>query len=446
MKINPRRIALNVLVEIESDRAFSNITINKYLKKNKVTSQDRRFISQLVYGVVENKLYLDYIIKNFSKTKIHKIEMEILNILRLGLYQIVFLERTPNSAAVNESVRLAKKINHRLSGFVNGILRNYIRNQNKVQLPDYGNDPINYLSIKYSHPDWLVNRWINDYGIEFTEALLEANNAPPNLSIRTNTLKTTRQALIRELNEEGVSCRLGKIAPEAIIIESMDSGLDYLKSFKNGLFQVQDESSMLVSRVLDPKAGDFVLDVCSAPGGKSTHIAELMDNKGTMLSRDIHPHKLELVRENSKRLGISIIRTERFNALKLDNRLVGCADKVLVDAPCSGLGIIRRKPEIRYFKEANDIIELSKLQIKMLNISSKYVKNEGVIVYSTCTIQSEENINIVKRFLDENDNFIMVDLNENLPENIRSKEKYLQLFPHVSGTDGFFICKMKRIK
>ncbi len=443
---NPRRVAINILVDIEEDRAFSNIAINKYLKKNEVSSLDRRFISQLVYGVLENKLYLDYIIQNFSKTKLHKIETEILNILRLGLYQIIFLEKVPNSAAVNESVKIAKKMNYRLSGFVNGILRNYVRNQNKVKLPSYDKNPNQHLSIKYSHPEWLVSKWVNDYGIDFTKELLKANNSSPHLTIRVNTLKTTREALIEELNSEDVVCRKGDFANEAIVIESMKSRLDHLKAFNKGLFQVQDESSMLVSQVLNPMEGEFVIDVCSAPGGKSTHIAELMKNKGRILSRDIHDHKLDIIRENSNRLGTSIIETERFDATTLDERLLGKADKVLVDAPCSGLGIIRRKPEIRYFKESKDITELSKLQLQILNVSSKYVKVGGAIVYSTCTIQDEENANVVKKFLDQNDKFTLIDINKSLPEEIRSNESFLQLYPHTSKTDGFFICKIKRVK
>ncbi|WP_432400691.1 16S rRNA (cytosine(967)-C(5))-methyltransferase RsmB [Wukongibacter sp. M2B1] len=444
--VNPRRSAVNILADIEKNRAFSNIAINKYLKKNEVSSLDRRFISQLVYGVLENKLYLDYIIQNFSKTKLHKIETEILNTLRLGLYQIIFLEKIPNSAAVNESVKIAKKINYRLAGFVNGILRNYVRNQNRVNLPSYDKNPNHYLSIKYSHPEWMVSKWINDYGFDFTKKLLEANNSTPNLTVRTNTLKTTREALMEELDNEGVVCRVGDLANNSIIIESMKSRLDHLNTFNKGMFQVQDESSMLVSQVLDPVEGEFVIDVCSAPGGKSTHMAELMKNKGRILSRDIHDHKLDIVRENSNRLGINIIETEKFDATILDNRLLGKADKVLVDAPCSGLGIIRRKPEIRYFKESKDILELSKLQLEILNVSSKYVKVGGTLVYSTCTIQDEENVKVLKKFLDKNDNFKLTDINKNLPEKIRSSEGVLQLYPHVSDTDGFFISKVKRIE
>lgn len=444
--VNPRRIALNILIDIEQNKAFSNISINKHIKKSNMTSLDRRFISQLVYGVLENKLYLDYIIKNFSKTKIKKIQAPILNILRLGLYQIIFLQKVPDSAAVNESVKLTKKINFRLSGFVNGILRSYLRNKEKVQLPNYENNPIQFLSIKYSHPKWLVSKWVNDYGIEFASKLLEANNKSPNLTIRTNTLKINREDLIKKLIKEGVSCKKGDIVPEALIVESMESNLDNLESFREGLLQVQDESSMLVSHILSPLEGEFIIDVCSAPGGKSTHIAQLMKNRGRVLSRDIHKHKLDLVRENSNRLGVTIIETQQYDALKLDTKLIGLADRVLVDAPCSGFGIIRRKPEIRYLKDTKDIMELSKLQLEILKVSSQYVKIGGILLYSTCTIQDEENKKVINRFLEQNDKFTLIDINNDLPNHIMSNEKYLQLYPHTSNTDGFFICKMKRVK
>lgn len=444
--VNPRRIALNILIDVEENKAFSNIAINKHIKKSNLTSLDRRFISQLVYGVLENKLYLDYIIKNFSKTKMKKIQAPILNILRLGLYQIIFLQKVPDSAAVNESVKLAKKINFRLSGFVNGILRSYLRNKEKIQLPNYENNPIEFLSIKYSHPKWLVSKWVNDYGIEFASKLLEANNKSPDLTIRTNTLKINREDLIEKLIKEGVSCKKGDIAEESIIIEAMKNSLDDLESFRKGFFQVQDESSMLVSHILNPLEDEFIIDVCSAPGGKSTHIAQLMKNRGRVISRDIHKHKLDLVRENSNRLGVTIIETQQYDALKLDSKLVDLADRVLVDAPCSGFGIIRRKPEIKYLKDTKDIMELSRLQLEILKVSSRYVKNGGTLVYSTCTIQEEENKRVINKFLKQNDEFTLIDINKDLPHHIRSNEKFLQLYPNVSNTDGFFICKMRRIK
>lgn len=444
--INPRKIALDILIDIEENKAYSNITINKYLSRYNIAPIDKGFITKLVYGVLENKLYLDYIIKQFSRTKFKKINPYIINILRIGLYQICFLDKIPNSAAVNESVKITKQINARLSGFVNGILRNYIRNLSKVVLPSCTKNPIGHLSIKYSHPKWLVELWVKEYGVDFTEKLLESNNQPPKLTIRTNTLKINTYDLIDKLKKEGVDCRTGNYVNEAVIIDNMEKSLEDLDSFKEGLFQVQDESSMVVGHVLAPNKDDFVIDVCSAPGGKATHIAELMENKGHILARDIHEHKLNLINQNTKRLGIKIIETNQYDASLLDNSLLNKADKVLIDAPCSGFGIIRRKPEIRYFKESKDIVKLSKLQLDILNTCSKYVKPNGYLIYSTCTIQSEENIGVVNRFLKFNDNFELVDINEYLPDRITTDNKYIQLYPHISGIDGFFISKLRRIK
>ncbi|WIF94586.1 16S rRNA (cytosine(967)-C(5))-methyltransferase RsmB [Caminicella sporogenes] len=445
-KVNARKIALKILSDIEENGAYSNIAINKTLKTKDISTLDRRFISQLVYGVLENKLYLDFIIKNFSKTKIKKIHVDILNILRLGLYQIIYLDKVPNSAAVNESVKLAKKVNFRLAGYVNGILRNYLRNSNSLKLPNFKEKPIEFLSLKYSHPMWIIENWIDNFGIEFTEKLLKANNDVPNLTIRTNKLKITRDELLNVLAEENVKCIKGQYVDESIIIKNFNTSIESLNSFKEGLFQVQDEASMLAGLILNPKENDFVIDVCSAPGGKSTHIAELMQNRGKVLSRDIHEHKLILINQNAKRLGISIIETEIYDALKLDKSLIGKADKVLVDAPCSGFGIIRRKPEIKYLKNLEDIKKLSEIQYKILLNASQYVKKEGFLVYCTCTIQPDENIEVINRFLKDNNSFVMDNVNKYLPNSLQTDKNYLQLFPHLHGVDGFFICKLKRIK
>jgi len=443
---NPRKIALDILMNIETKKAYSNLEISKVFLNKNITYVNKRFIRQLVYGVLENKIYLDYIISKLSNIQFKKINDNILHILRLGLYQIIFLDKTPNSAAVNESVKLAKKVSYRYSGFVNGVLRNFIRNRELINLPDSADSPVQYLSIKYSHPKWLVKKWIEEFGFNFTEELIKNNNEPPLLTIRVNTLKTSRDFLVEELRMSGVLCEKSEIANEAIVIKHLKDNIESLKAYKNGYFQIQDESSMLVGHVLSPKENEFIIDVCSAPGGKATHIAQLMNNKGKILSRDIHSHKLRLIEENAKRLGISIIETQEFNGLNLDENLINKADRVLIDAPCSGFGIIRRKPEIRYFRCLKDLDELTKLQYKLLNINSKYVKINGILVYSTCTIQKEENNLLIQNFLNNNSNFVLEDINKYLPHKIKSNMKTLQLYPHIHNTDGFFISRLKRIR
>ncbi|MEW9124006.1 MAG: 16S rRNA (cytosine(967)-C(5))-methyltransferase RsmB [Thermotaleaceae bacterium] len=443
-KVNARKAALEVLIDIEKNNAFSNIAIQRYLRNKSIEDRDRRFITELVYGVTENKIYLDYIVDRLSKIKRSKIKVETLSILRMGLYQIIFLDKVPTSAAVNESVKLVKKVDFGAAGYVNAILRNYLRNPVRIDLDKEKMDQAEYLSIKYSHPKWMVERWLKDFGKDFTEELLQANNNTPPLTVRANTLLTTPETLLENFQKEGIGARVGLYVSEAIQLEQ-SVNLERQTSFQKGLFQVQDESSMLVSHVLDPKPGEFVMDLCAAPGGKTTHIAQLMQNRGRILAWDIYEHKLKLVRDAASRLGIEIIETMCVNALELKASFFGKADRVLVDVPCSGLGIIRKKPEIKYNKSLEVLNEITALQLKILSNGSKYVKKEGSLVYSTCSIERDENVGVMEKFLEQNSDFKLADINEFLPEKIRSEAPYLQLYPHIHHIDGFFICKFVRI-
>lgn len=441
--INARKYAYNILIDIEENNAYSNIAINRHLKGENVEAVDRRLITELVYGVLENKIYLDFVISKLSKIRMKKINPKVLNVLRLGLYQLIYLDKVPSFAAVNESVKLVKKVDFRASGFVNGILRNFIRNKENIKVPKLKENPVMNLSITYSHPKWMVESWLKEFGQDFTIELLKSNNETPKLSIRMNTLKTTKKELVEKLLMEDVDVFADTYVEEAIHIHNLKN-IEDMELYQKGFFQIQDESSMLVAHVLDPKPGEFIIDVCSAPGGKTTHIAQLMKNKGKILARDLYEHKLKLINNNAKRLGIQIIKTEVFDAMKRDEHLYGQADRVLVDAPCSGLGIIRRKPELKYNKEPNDIKELSKLQFQILSNASKYVKKDGILVYSTCTIENEENIDVINKFIDNNDDFEILDISDCLPPKLKGKEKTLQLYPNLHKIDGFFICKLKR--
>lgn len=437
--MNNRDIAYNILYEINNNKAYSNIIINK--KVNKLDKKDDSFIRELVYGVIENKIYLDYVISKFSKIKLKKISPAVKDILRLGIYQIIFLDKVPDSAACNESVKLTKKHSHKGTyGFVNGTLRNISRNKNKIELPDKEKNPVEYLSIKFSHPEWLVKRWLKDFGYNFTKDLCQCNNAKPEFIIRTNTLKTSREDLIKKLEIKDFIVSNTIYANDGILIKN-PSRITDIEEYKKGLFTIQDESSMLVAQIMDPKEGSFVVDLCSAPGGKATHIAQIMNNKGKVISRDIHKHKLKLIIDNTNRLGINIIDTEHSDALKLDNTLVDKVDYCLVDAPCSGFGIIRRKPEIKYNKTEDDINEINKIQYKILENASKYVKKGGVIIYSTCTIEKEENRNLVEKFLKNNTMFTLEKTGSILE---KDNEGIIELYPNIHGTDGFFIAKLKR--
>lgn len=445
MSVSSRELAFNILIDIYLNGAFSNLSIKRHLS-DEISSQEENLTREIVYGVLENEMYIDYILKKASKIKIKKIHPKILVILKIGIYQLIFMDRIPSSAAVNESVNLAKKYGHRGTiGFVNGVLRNISRNKEewmKVDVKDRGD----YISIKYSHPKWIVERWIKSFGEDFTEELCRSNNSRPELNIRVNNLKTSKNELKKKLEEKGFIIRDGKYAEDTLIIEN-PSKVASLKEFKSGKFFIQDESSSLVGQLMDPKPGSVVLDLCSAPGGKATHIGEIMKNKGRVLSRDIHDNKLHLIKENANRLGISIIETERLDATKKDLSLVNKADYVLVDAPCSGFGLIRRKPEIKWNRKEEDIEELAKLQYNILSNGKDYVKVGGFLIYSTCTIEDDENINIVNKFLQENQNFKLVNLESRIknPENIHSlKDGYIQLYPHIHSTDGFYIAKMMK--
>jgi len=445
----PRETALKILYDIDQKRAYSNIAVNKYLEGSELRDVDRAFVTDLVYGTVKWKLTIDWIIGQFSSVKIRKISPWILNILRMGIYQLLYMDRVPESAACNESVNLSKRYGHRASsGYVNAVLRNVARNREKIKYPDKEKELLGYLSIKYSHPEWLVEKWLKLYGNEFTESLLAGNNEVPDFTVRVNTLKISREQLLEELRQEGIEADEGTYLKEAVVIKN-PSSVSRLETFKKGHFQVQDESSMLVSRILDPQPGELIMDVCSAPGGKATHIAELMNDKGAVIARDIHEHKVKLIEEAVERLGLSIVKAEIFDASVTDHRYLRKADRVLIDAPCTGFGIIRKKPDIKWARNLEDMDEITGLQSKIIRSSSAYVKPGGVLVYSTCTINPRENEGIVEDFIRSNSDFELEDISMMLPEKLQRAEAskgWMQLYPNKDGTDGFFIARMKRMK
>lgn len=443
-----RETALKILYDITENQAYSNISVNRHLDNDKLREIDRSFATELVYGTVKWLLQIDYIIGKYSSVKLKKLSPWIKNVLRLGVYQLLHTDRIPVSAACNTAVELAKRYGHQASSrFVNAVLRNISKNIDNIPYPDKS-DIASYLSIFYSHPVWIVQKWIELYGKEFTEELLKSNNQVPDFIIRTNTLRTDRQTLLDLLHKEGINAEPGRYIEEAVILKN-PSSISNLETFKKGYFQVQDESSMLAGKILDPKEGETVIDVCSAPGGKATHIAQIMNNNGTVLARDIYEHKLNLIEQSCRRLGIDIIKTEIHDACDIDENLIGKADRVLIDAPCSGLGIIRKKPDIKYSRTENELKEITDLQQKILNIAARYLKVGGYLIYSTCTIQPQENLEIVQDFLAKNAGFKLSGFRELMPSALdisSSEEGYIQLYPNINQTDGFFISKIKREK
>lgn len=445
--VNARETAIIILDKVLQDKAYSNIALKQGLEYCNLSRVDKALVTEIVNGTLKNIIKLDYILGQFVKMNTSKLDKHVEDILRTGIYQIMYLDRVPDSAVCNEGSNLARKYsNEGAVKFVNGVLRNVSRNKENIQFPDKVKEPLQYLSVVYSHPTWIVEKWLGEFGFEFTEQLLNANNKVPNFTIRVNRLKTNKESLMKILEQEDIEYGEGLYNDEALYIKGT-SAIENKSSFRQGLYQIQDESSILVGHVLDPKQGDLVIDICSAPGGKATHIAELMDNEGRIIARDVYQHKLDLIQQSCKRLGISIIETEIFDAKELDRKLIGKADKVLLDAPCSGLGALRRKPDMKLKKTSDNFEELTKLQQQILSKAAEYVKPKGVLVYSTCTINKNENLKIVEAFLKSREDFYMEDLSGFLPENLESNTKtegYIQIFPNIHGIDGFFIARLRR--
>ena len=423
--MDDRFLAYKILLKIERDKAYSNITVDSVLKNNDVVSAP--FVCQLVYGVIERKITLDYILSQYLTQPLKKLNPQVLTILRMGVYQIKFLDKVPDSAAVNESVKLVKKVKCAFaSGLVNSVLRKV--SASEVPYPETDNKAFD-LSIKYSCPIELVKHYADDYGFEDTEKFLKDSlgNAP--IFLRVNTLKTTTDKLIDILASENVSATKCDDLENALMLTN-GGAVFKTKAYKDGLFHVQDKASQICISKLDPKPDEVVFDMCASPGGKTFTIAEIMNNKGKVYSFDLYEHRVKLIADGAKRLGIDIVYAKTEDSAEFNSKMPK-ADRILCDVPCSGLGVIRRKPEIRY-KDLGFVDNLCELQYNILNCSAKYLKNNGVIVYSTCSLNKKENEDICNKFLAEHNDFIKID-------------DYITLWPHKNGTDGFFIAKLQKV-
>ena len=425
-----RETALKILYKIDKEQAYSNIVLNEEIKQNRniLNEKDIGFISEIVYGVTTWRLTLDEIIKKYSKIKLKKISPWILNILRMGVYQIIFLDKVPKSAAVNESVNLAKRYGHASSSnFVNAILR-------KIEKNDYEdffqiNDDIERISKTNSMPEWIIKELLKNNNIEIVEKICRNSNIKPKITIRINNLKNSKKQFIEKLKEKNIQYKETKYE-DFLILEKVKN-IENLELFKDGFCTIQDISAGLTAKVLDPKPGENILDACSAPGGKTTYIAELIDNVGNIEAWDIHEHRTKLVKQNANRLGINIIKTKVKDASIYDEELLEKFDKILLDVPCLGIGVIKRKPDIKWKRKNEDIKEISELQEKILENCSKYLKESGIITYSTCSILKEENERVIEKFLNKNKNFEII------------KNSIINILPDEEK-DGFFICKIQK--
>lgn len=434
-----RDAVFNALKRVFLDGAYSNLILDKILSGSDLSAKDKSFASVIFYGVMEKQMLLDYNIQRLSDRPVGNIDKEILVILRMGMYQLFFMKSVPRSAAVNESVNLCKvnKLDSARS-FVNAVLRSAVK-LNDLQLPDKRKGKNKYLSIKYSCPETIVKLWRSAYGDEIATQILESLEGRPPVTARVNTLKTDTDSLIYRLETEGIRAEK-TIMPDCIMISG--GSLAETESFSEGLFHIQDMACQICCGILGAKAGETVIDACSAPGGKAFTLAELMENRGSIISCDLYENRLRLVREGAERLGINIIETSAGSSSERDD--IPLSDRILCDVPCSGLGIIRRKPELRY-KEDTGIDSLPQMQYDILCNCSRFLKSGGVMVYSTCTLNPKENGDVVRRFLDEHKEFSPVPLK--LPNGIKRQidesDNELTLFPSENGTDGFFMAAVQ---
>jgi 16S rRNA (cytosine967-C5)-methyltransferase len=452
IKQTPRDSALGFLNRGSNNALAPDLGLPELFRKNPhFDERDRSFITNLVQGVLRWRLKLDWIIEQYSKFPLNRIDTRTLNILRLATYQILFLDRVPDSAAVNEAVEQTKKKNPRhVVSFVNAILRRISRQKENLPKPDREEDPVLYLSVEYSYPSWLVKMWNRDYGLEFTERLLSAQNHIPRLVIRANILKTRRDELIRTLNNEGVQGIKTHYAPDGLVIQKMKGSVEESPAFRSGLFQVQDEAAQIAAYLLSPKPGEIVLDVCAGLGGKTSHLAEIMTNKGILLALDISHWRLLSLMRNARRLGLKSVKPVVFDATAgLSSLFRVKFDRILVDAPCSGLGVLSRHPDGKWNRSEADLSRLATLQQSILRAVIPVLKEGGRMLYMTCTISRGENEGLVELLLKENRNIKLLDLRKCGPEwcqDLIDDKGFYRTWPHIHEMDGFFGALFEKIR
>lgn len=440
--MDAREVALLTLNTYQRQGGWSDGVLKKQLAAAGLDSRDAGLATQLCFGVLQNQVLLDFYLSKFSNIPLKRMEGKVVQALRLGAYQMLFLDKIPHSAAVNSAVAMTKTHckNPRAAGMVNGILRSFERNLNGLPtIPE--DDPAEYLATLYSHPAWLVKKFILSLGVEETARLLAANNSQPPTTVMVNTTKTTVEELTVQLEEQRVEVTPHPWLNNCLYL-SRTGDLEGLTAFREGLFYVQDPASRMAILAADPKSGMKVLDCCAAPGGKSFAAAIAMENRGEIISCDLHPHKKKLIQAGADRLGLNIITPMTADGKAFRPEWEGAFDLVLVDAPCSGLGVIRKKPDIRY-KDPEPLADLPAVQTAILDNASRYVKPGGVLLYSTCTVLSRENEGVVQTFLAAHNNYKEEAFTLPAPEG-NADSGMLTLWPHRQGTDGFFICKMRK--
>ena len=446
-KKSVRQLASEILFKVDTRKAYADILLDQALRTTALDERDRALLTELTYGTLRWRGAIDARLSRHLRRPLAEIDAPIRSLLRLTCYQLIYLDRIPPYAAVNEAVELAKALGGRkAAGFANGVLRSFLRAphtdnraQTEAALPS--------LAAQYSHPEWLVQRWLDALGPDGAPALMRANNEKAPLALRANSLKVSRNELLDRLQRGPIDAMAAAYAPQGIFLPA-GGVIESLPGFAEGLFQVQGEASQLVSSLLSPLPGERILDACAAPGGKSTHLAELMHDEGEIIAVDISERGIERIEQNVRRLGLKSVRSVRADVSEPSAKLGDARyDRILVDAPCSGLGTLRAHPEIKWNRDEHDVRRLSRLQLKILNQVSAYLKPDGILVYSTCTLTVEENERNVESFLAEHPEFELQDAASYLPQQAKHMVhgRYFQTLPHRDNTDGFFAARMRKV-
>lgn len=437
--MSPRQHVIKLIDLWETSETYADVLLENLFEQSKISSKDRALIQEIFFGVIRWQKRINWIIEQFFKGSYRKSPRFVRSILQSSLYQLIYLERIPDYAIINEAVRIAKSKGGRYwAGKINAILRNYLKNQNSIIFPDLNKSPVKAISILYSHPEWLVDRWLKRWGRDETIALCSANNERPSISLRVNCLKISTDLLIKKFNKLGITVSKSKYNKNFLRTNSLPN-LSQFELFQQGLFSIQDESAGLACQLLGAKPGERIIDLCAAPGGKTTYLTELGENKTVVHSIDQHVPRLKLICENLKRLGFSDSRL-----ILADGRNFSCkpVEKVLVDAPCSGLGVLSKRVDLKWRRKPEQMDELTKLQMQLLENAASLVKSGGVITYSTCTIEPQENEEIVAQFIKNNKRFQIDSAKKYIPKNFVSTEGYVSTFPHKHGMDGSFAAKI----
>jgi 16S rRNA (cytosine967-C5)-methyltransferase len=435
----PRGIAIKILNRIERTDAYLDKMLDSHLKETDISDLDKGLLTEIVHGVIRWKNRLDWVISGFYHGNYYKSEINLKNALRVAVYQILFLDKVPEYAAVNEAVEFLKRLNGDKAGnLVNAVLRNIIRNKSEIRYPEVLQDSLAYLSVYYSHPNWMVKRWLSRFGFEDTEKLLLSNNQIPEITIRINKTKVEPVRFLSMLENSSIKYQGSEYIDYFVKIKDF-SELSKLNYFREGYYSIQDESASLPTLLLKPQPGERIIDLCAAPGGKTTHIGELMKGEGEIIAVDKFDYKLKLIKESCTRLGIANVDYVAADASELK---IEPADKILADVPCSGLGVLRKKPDIRWKREIEDIVQLVKFQNAILNNAANLLKSGGVIVYSTCTTEPEENFLLIQIFLKQHPEFIIDDATKYVNQALVNSNGCVETFPHKHHMDGSFAVRL----